>query len=139
MTEDKVVLLVEDNEDSRAIYAVILRRHGYKVLEAPNGAMAISALTVVRPHLVLLDISLPRTSGWTVAEWMKDSSDTASIPLVALTAAVTSEDRARARELGFTDFLAKPIEPRDVLECVNRLIGGLNKDRPDTQDSEFGD
>ena len=120
-------MLVEDNDDSRAIYAVILRHNGYHVLEAEDGAMAVTMLNYVRPHLVLLDIALPRVSGWTVARWLRRGTATASIPIVALTAAVTPEDRARAAELGFVDFLAKPVEPRDVLKCVRRLIGGVNE------------
>ena len=120
---NKVVMLVEDNEDSRVIYSTILKRYGYLVLEAVDGAMAVTILNFVRPHLVLLDIALPRTSGWSVAGWMKEEIMTSSIPVVALTAATTTQDRARATELGFVDFLAKPVEPRDVLNCVRRLIG----------------
>lgn len=122
MAEEKVVMLVEDNDDNRAIYAVMLRHHGYQVLEAADGAMAITMLQFVRPHLVLLDIALPRMNGWTVARWMKRGQETSAIPLVAITAAVMPEDRARAQNLGFAEFLAKPIEPREVLACVDRLL-----------------
>jgi CheY-like chemotaxis protein len=53
---------------------------------------------------------------------MKRAEETSSIPLVAIAAAVMPEDRARAQNLGFTEFLAKPIEPREVLACVDRLL-----------------
>ena len=122
MTDEKMVMLVEDNDDNRAIYAVLLRHHGYQVLEAEDGATAITMMKMVRPHLVLLDIALPKMSGWTVARWMKRGEDTSTIPVVGITAAVLPEDRARAENLGFAEYLAKPIEPREVLACVERLL-----------------
>jgi two-component system, cell cycle response regulator DivK len=122
MTE-KVVLLVEDNDDSREIYGKILKYNGYQVLEATDGAMAVTMLTYVRPHLVLLDIALPHVDGWTVAKWMKKGSDTSTVPLVAVTALTRREYRDQADQLGFDDYLTKPIDPEDLVKCVERQTG----------------
>ena len=118
-----MILLVEDNEDSRAIYCTLLRRSGYQVLEAADGGMAVTMLTWVRPHLVLLDIALPSLDGWTVARWAKSDAETSTVPIVAITALSRSEHRAQADHLGFAEYLTKPIEPVDLLNCVQRLIG----------------
>ena len=120
---DKSVLIVEDNDDNRAIYSLMLARNGYRVLEAADGATALQVIDAERPELVLLDISIPRVSGWDVAEMVKHRQDTRSILLVALTAHAYEDDRARAASIGFADYLVKPIGPREVLQCVVRMIG----------------
>lgn len=120
---DKSVLIVEDNDDNRAIYAVMLARSGFRVLEAADGATALELIDAERPHLVLLDISIPKVSGWDVAHFVKCREDTRSIPVVALTAHAYVKDRERAASIGFDEYLVKPIEPREVLECVIRMIG----------------
>jgi CheY-like chemotaxis protein len=120
---EKVVLLVEDNDDSREIYGKILKHYGYQVLEASDGAMAVTMLTYVRPHLVLLDIALPRVDGWTVAKWMKNSAATSTVPLVAVTALTRSEYRDQADQIGFNEYLTKPIDPVDLVKCVERQAG----------------
>ena len=120
---EKIVLLVEDNDDNRAIYATLLEHVGYTVIKASNGEEAIEQLHRFPPHLVLLDISIPKLDGWAVAERIKANPVTAAIPLVALTAHAYPSDRELAREIGFTDYLAKPVEPREVANCVQRWIG----------------
>jgi two-component system, cell cycle response regulator DivK len=125
---EKVVLLVEDHDDSREIYGRILRHNGYQVLEATDGSMAVTVLMHVRPHLVLLDIALPRLDGWTVARWMKSGPDTARVPLVALTALEYSEHQAQVDEIGFDDYLMKPVDPVDLLKCVEQQAGPSLRD-----------
>ena len=120
----KVVLLVEDNEDNRNVYSLLLRHLGYEVVEAADGEAAIEAVIQRKPQLVLLDISIPKIDGWTVARMLKGAPATANIPLVAVTAHAFQRDRALAVEIGFDEYLPKPVEPRDVLKCVERLIGG---------------
>jgi two-component system cell cycle response regulator DivK len=122
MTE-KIVLLVQDNDDNRAIYGTLLEHVGYTVIKARNGEEAIEQLLRHPPHLVLLDISIPKLDGWAVAERIKANPVTAAIPLVALTAHAYPSDRALAREIGFIDYLTKPVELREVANCVQRWIG----------------
>jgi CheY-like chemotaxis protein len=120
----QVVLLVEDNDDNRSVYAMLLRHVGYEVIEATDGEAAIEAVLQRKPHLVLLDISIPKIDGWTVGRMLKEAPATAAIPLVAVTAHAFQKDRALAVEIGFNEYLPKPVEPRDVVQCVQRLIGG---------------
>ena len=119
----KVVLLVEDNDDNRNVYSLLLRHVGYEVVEATDGQAAIEAVLERRPDLILLDISIPKIDGWTVARMLKDAPATSNIPLVAVTAHAFQRDRTIASEIGFAEYLPKPVEPRDVMKCVERLIG----------------
>ena len=119
----KVVLLVEDNDDNRNVYSLLLRHVGYEVVEASDGQAAIEAVLTRKPDLILLDISIPKIDGWTVARMLKDVPATSTIPLVAVTAHAFQKDRAIATEIGFAAYMAKPVEPRDVMKCVEQLIG----------------
>jgi CheY-like chemotaxis protein len=124
----KTVLLVEDNEDNRDIYTTLLRHVGYDVIEAIDGEHALQMVERQRPDIVLLDISLPKLDGWQVAQRLKANDDTRGIPIAALTAHAYQSDRENAAAIGFEAYLAKPVEPRDVFQCVVDLIG-----RPDEE------
>ena len=117
------VLLVEDNEDNRIIYSTVLRHVGYEVVEALDGAQAISLARSVLPDLILMDISIPEVNGWEATRILRADAATSAIPIIALTAHALADDRARATEVGFTAYLAKPIEPRVVLAEVRRWLG----------------
>jgi two-component system, cell cycle response regulator DivK len=119
----KSVLLVEDNEDNRIVYATILEHHGYRVLEAANGRDGLRVARAQRPDLILMDISIPLIDGWRVTAMLKNDAATADIPIVALTAHALASDRERAFQVGCDGYLAKPCEPRTVVEEVARIIG----------------
>lgn len=121
--EAKTILLVEDNADNRAIYSDLLRYVGYDVVEAGDGDAALDLARAMRPVLILMDISLPRRDGYEVTRLLKGNDMTASIPVVALTAHAMEGDREKAREAGCDGYLAKPIEPRQVVHEVQRIIG----------------
>ena len=120
---NKKVLLVEDNEDNRIVFATVLRHFGYDVLEAEDGESGLRMARSEQPDIVLMDISIPVVDGWEATRVLKDDVQTASIPVIAVTAHALAEDRARAREIGFDGFLAKPVQPRLVVEEVQRFIG----------------
>jgi two-component system, cell cycle response regulator DivK len=123
MNGAKTVLIVEDNEDNRTIYSMLLRHYGYDVLEARDGEEGVRRAREARPDLVLMDVGLPRIDGWTATELLKSDEATARIPVIALTAHTLPEDRQRARAVGCDGFLAKPCEPRDLLQDIARFIG----------------
>jgi two-component system, cell cycle response regulator DivK len=119
----KTVLLVEDHEDNRIVYSTILRIFGYTVLEARNGDEGVRMAREEGPQLILMDIAIPLIDGFAATQLLKGDPATAGIPIVALTAHDSSEDRARAREVGCDGYLAKPVEPRRVVAEVAKLIG----------------
>lgn len=123
MSAEKKVLLVEDNEDNRIVYAMMLEYHGYTIIEATNGEDAIRLAGEESPDIILMDISIPGVDGWTATQRIKDDPATGDIPIVAVTAHALPEHRQRAEQLGCDGFLTKPCEPRRLLEEVQSLIG----------------
>jgi CheY-like chemotaxis protein len=116
------VLLVEDNEDNRTIYTTILRHCGHEVAEAATGEEGIRLARELRPGVILMDVAMPGIDGWEATRRLKADPETAHIPVVALTAHAMAEDRQRAVDAGCESYLAKPVEPRKVVEEVERLL-----------------
>ena len=119
----QTLLLVEDNEDNRIIYSTVLRHLGYDVIEAQDGVEAVDLARSALPDLILMDISIPRMDGWEATRILRGDPRTQGIPIIALTAHALADDRERASEVGFSSYLAKPIEPRIVAAEVRRWIG----------------
>ncbi len=116
------ILLVEDNEDNRAVYTTILRYYGFSVIEAPSAEEGIEIAQQLQPALILMDIGLPGIDGWEATRRLKGDPRTQHIPIVALTAHAVAEHRAMSFAAGCDGYLAKPIEPRDVLAEVRRYL-----------------
>lgn len=121
------ILLVEDNEDNRAVYTTILRYYGYHVIEAPSAEEGIAMARQTQPALILMDIGLPGIDGWEATRRLKGDPRTRHIPIVALTAHALAEHRAQSFAAGCDGYLAKPIEPRDVLTEVRRYLLGSDR------------
>lgn len=119
----KRVLLVEDNLDNRSVYRLILEYGGYDVIEAGTGTEALEFARAERPHLILMDISIPVVDGWEVTRRLKAGRETRDIPILALTAHAMATDRLKAEEVGCDGFLPKPVGPRQVLAEVDARLG----------------
>ena len=119
----RTILLVEDHEDNRIVYRTILEHYGYRVLLAGDGAEGVRLAKQELPDLVLMDVSIPVMDGWEATQAIKADPATARIPVIALTAHALATDRLRAQEVGCDGYLAKPVEPRVVLEEVRRFLG----------------
>ena len=119
----KQVLLVEDNDDNRTIYATILGHYGYKVVQAPNGLAGVNMADTHRPDLIIMDISLPVMDGLEATRRIRANPNTSGIPVLAVTAHALDSDRERVINAGCNNYLAKPVEPRHLLEQVERMIG----------------
>jgi CheY-like chemotaxis protein len=119
---EQVILLVEDNQDNRAIYRTMLEFSGYSVIGALTGEDAIRMARENHPDLILMDISIPVMDGWEATRILKGDPATTEIPVVALTAHAMEADRAQAKEVGCDGYLAKPVEPRRVVETVKELL-----------------
>lgn len=119
----KTILLVEDNEDNRMIYATALRFAGYHVLEAITGTDGVYQTRTHRPDLVLMDISVPELDGWEATTILKADPETKHIPIIAVTAHALPGDRERSFQAGCDGYLAKPIPPAALLAEVDRRFG----------------
>jgi two-component system, cell cycle response regulator DivK len=116
------ILLVEDHEEVWEMLSRRLRRQGFDVSIAVDGRQAIEACANEHPDLVLLDINLPETDGWTVAWQLKADPRCAEIPIIALTAYAAAEDRAKALQAGCDDYHPKPI---DFSRLVSQIEAAL--------------
>lgn len=122
MPDQKTVLIAEDNDDNRIVYSTMLEHYGYRVVYTKDGSEVQKLAGEEQPSIILMDISLPGMDGWTATRHLKDDPETADIPVIAITAHALSEDRKKAREVGCDGYLSKPVEPRRVLEEVERLV-----------------
>jgi CheY-like chemotaxis protein len=119
----KKVLLVEDNDDNRIIYATALRFAGYEVMEAITGTEGVQQARLGRPDLILMDISVPELDGWEATAILKADPATRNIIIVAVTAHALPGDRERSMAAGCDGYLAKPITPAALLREVDRRFG----------------
>ncbi len=125
-TEEKenwwTILVVDDQEMVRAAVAAALKRQGFIVHQAANGAEALKALHRNLPHLIILDIVMPRMDGYEMFRALKPDPRAGSIPVIALTAKSSPEEEAKLLEMGFFDFIPKPINPIRLSARVKRAL-----------------
>ncbi len=118
------IAVVEDNPDNRLLMEVLLEDE-YEISEYETGAEAVAGLPENVPDLVLLDISLPGMDGTEVLEWIRSQDEFVDLPVIALTAHAMSGDREKYLEMGFNDYLTKPIIDEDLLMgAIERLLTG---------------
>ncbi|WP_299668976.1 response regulator [uncultured Ruegeria sp.] len=116
------VLLVEDNEMNRDMLSRRLARKGFLVVAAKDGLEGVSMAGSETPDIILMDMSLPEIDGWEATRRIKAEPETASIPVVALTAHAMASDREKALEAGCDDFDTKPVELDRLLEKMEKLL-----------------
>jgi two-component system cell cycle response regulator DivK len=116
------ILLVEDNEMNRDMLSRRLQRKGYEVLIAVDGEIGVKMALSDKPDLILMDMSLPVLDGWEATRRLKSAPETASIPIIALTARVMADDRNKAFEAGCDDYDSKPIDFERLLGKMQALL-----------------
>ncbi|HEY3820813.1 MAG TPA: response regulator [Polyangiaceae bacterium] len=119
---EQVVLVVDDFEDNRAMYAEYLRHAGYHVIEAENGREAVDRARESLPDLVVMDLALPVMDGWEATRALKGDARTRVIPVIALTGHAMAGHSKGAREAGCDEFLTKPCLPKTLLEKVQGIL-----------------
>ena len=116
------ILNVDDNEANRYAVSRMLRRAGFAIVEASNGAEALRAVAG-RPDLVILDVDMPDLDGFEVCRRIKADPATASIPVLHLSASyILSEDKTRGLEEGADGYLIRPVEPPELIATVRALL-----------------
>ena len=116
------ILLVEDNEMNRDMLSRRLKRRGYEVVIAVNGADGVEMASLEVPDLILMDMSLPVMDGWEATKNIKATPATESIPIIALTAHAMSGDREKALAAGCDDYDTKPIELSRLLIKIQSFV-----------------
>ena len=116
------ILVAEDNVEQRSLYAAILTGAGYRVLEAGDGMEAVEVARRERPSLVLMDVTMPGTSGWNAVRTLKEDPDTHPIPIIVVTGLASAWDRDASLASGCDEYLAKPVSPVRLLEEVRKFL-----------------
>jgi CheY-like chemotaxis protein len=125
MEHDKspLVLVVEDYQDAREMYAAYLQFSGYRVAEATNGLEAIERATELMPDIILMDLALPKMDGWEATRRLKLDERTRHIPIVALTGHALAGHAEGARQAGCDSFVTKPCLPDALVAEIKRMLG----------------
>jgi len=118
----KTILYVEDNEMNRKIVRDLLKHTTYRLLEAPDGETGIALALERRPDLILMDVQLPKVSGFEATKTLRAEPATADTPIIAITSFALAGDDAKARAAGATAYLAKPYSPFELLEIIRKLV-----------------
>lgn len=118
-----LILVVDDYQDAREMYAEYLRFSGFRVAEASNGNEAMERAFALQPDLILMDLSLPVVDGWEATRQLKSHERTKRIPIVALTGHALAAASEGARRAGCDAFVTKPCLPDDLVVEVRRMLG----------------
>jgi len=122
--QKKKILLVEDDMALSAVYRSRLEIEGFDVREANNGEDALSATVEYRPDLILLDVMMPKISGFDVLDILRNTPETANVRIIMLTALSQPKDKERAESLGVDDYLVKSqVVIGDVVARVKYHLG----------------
>lgn len=122
--EDKSwsILLVDDQDIVLAAAEAALRKEGYTVHKASNGAEGLKMAMQVHPHLIISDVTMPRMDGLEMYRALKANRGVADIPVIILSAKASAEEEYRLLEMGFFDFIPKPINPIRLVARVRRAM-----------------
>ena len=114
----KKLLIVEDNQDSRELVIKVLRNRDYHIIEAVDGEDGLEKAITEQPDIILLDISLPKMGGYEVAKTLRLREEFKHTPIIALTAHAMKGDEAKALQAGFSGYISKPINVRELPEQI---------------------
>ena len=118
----KTILHIEDNPSNRKAVQHILRMRDYDLVEAVNGQEGLDTLETTSPDLILLDMQLPKVSGYDVARRVKTDDRHKHVPIIAVTSYGLSGDEDRAFEAGCDDYVSKPYKPQILLEHLDKFL-----------------
>jgi two-component system OmpR family response regulator len=113
------ILVIDDEVDLRRFIKLRLSRAGYKVFDASNGIEGLEQLYKVKPHLVILDIMMPKMDGWETCRRIREISD---IPILILSAKGDRGSQVKGLDLGANDYLAKPFAGFELLKKIEALL-----------------
>jgi CheY-like chemotaxis protein len=126
-----LVLVVDDFQDNREMFAEFLVISGFRVAEAASGPEALERAFALLPDVILMDLSLPGLDGWEVTRRLKGDARTRHVPVVALTGHVLADCSREAREAGCDAFLTKPCKPEALVSEVRRVLAAAARRRAD--------
>ena len=125
----KKILIADDEPGAVKILGMRLRANGFQIITAHDGAMAIALAHHEKPDLIVLDIKMPGTDGYSVFEDLRASADTMSIPVIFFSALPPEQAREKATQLGADGFVSKSADPDEILAKIAEIPNGLKIDQ----------
>jgi CheY-like chemotaxis protein len=123
------VVAIDDEPDSLDVVTLLLEMYGATVIGAENGQVGLEKIRQHRPRFVISDLTMPEMTGWDLIEALKrESRPISEIPVIALTAHAMDHDRSKAIQMGFYNFITKPLHPETF---VNQVLSFLADSYPD--------
>ncbi len=123
-TTSKKILLVEDDDGLASVYQTRLQAEGFDLKRVPNGEDALAAALQYKPDLILLDVMMPKVSGFDVLDILRNTPETTNVKVVMLTALSQDTDKQRAESLGVDDYLVKSqVVIADVVDRIKQHLG----------------
>jgi DNA-binding response OmpR family regulator len=120
----KKILLVEDDDALAAVYQTRLEAEGFNIKRVPNGEEALASALAYKPDLILLDVMMPKVSGFDVLDILRNTPETANMKIIMLTALSQESDKERAHSLGVDDYLVKSqVVIADVVDRIRHHLG----------------
>jgi len=119
---NELILIVEDNDKNRKLMRDVLAFKGYRLAEAETGEDGVRLARELHPDLVLMDIQLPGISGITAFRQIRDDATTATIPILAVTASVMTQDRKTIMAAGFDGYQSKPLNVKAFIDAVRQML-----------------
>jgi DNA-binding response OmpR family regulator len=121
--KQKTILLVEDDDNLANVYQTRLEAEGFRVVRVDNGGDALQAALQAKPDLILLDVMMPKVSGFDVLDILRNTPETAKTKIIMLTALSQDTDKERAKSLGVDDYLVKSqVVIADVVERIKQHL-----------------
>lgn len=116
------ILIIDDEKEFVMMLTMRLKAMGYEILEAQDGEVGLKVAEEKSPDLILLDIMMPVMDGYETLKQLKQNSKTKSIPVLMLTAVGKPDAVSKSLELGALDYIAKPFEPKTLLEKIRKAL-----------------
>ncbi len=124
ISNGKKILLVEDDESLASMYTMRLEAEGFTLKRVANGEEALAAAMEYHPNLILLDVMMPKVSGFDVLDILRNTPEIANIKIIMLTALGQDVDKQRAKDMGADDYLVKSqVVIADVIAHVKKHLG----------------
>ena len=123
----KRILAVEDDPNALELMVYTLERKGYQVIPAKDGLEALKKAQDEHPDLIILDIMLPGLDGYEVCRRLRQIPETAVLPILMMSAKARQEDKDAGLKKGADDYLAKPVDPLEMVARVETLLAGASQ------------
>jgi CheY-like chemotaxis protein len=118
----KKILIIDDSNTNIILLEAILGNHGYEISKSLSVKEAVPILETALPDLILLDLLMPRVSGYEFLEDIRKNKRTRNIPVMVISAVTEKESKVRTKKLGIVDYIEKPVNIKELVEKVHKTL-----------------